>query len=428
MDHNSTLYTTAEDAASCIKSHDRVFIHSVAAAPQALIEAMVAQHDRLVGVELVHLHTEGPAPYVDEQYRGIFHTTALFTGANVRAGMATGMVDYMPIFLSEVPGLFRKGIMPLDVAMLTVSPPDEHGYCSLGTSIDASLAAAESARILLAQVNPCMPQSRGDGYIHISKFKKLVWHEQPLYEMVRPPATVQEMTIGRYIAELVEDGATLQMGIGAIPDAVLSQLTSHKHLGIHTEMFTDGLVDLYYSGAIDNSQKVVDRGKVVAGFVVGTRKTYDFINRNPMVRMRDIAYVNDTSVIRRNPKVTAINSCIEVDLTGQIVSDSIGTRIYSGVGGQLDFMRGAALSEGGKPIIALPSVTSKGESRIVPFLKPGGGVVTTRAQAHYVVTEFGVAYLYGKTLRQRAAALVEIAHPQHREMLSKALAERFGSK
>lgn len=424
--HMTPTYNTAAEAVSLIKSHDRVFIHSIAAAPQVLIEALVARHQELSGVELIHLHTEGPAPYADPQYRGIFHTTALFTGSNMRAAIQNGMADYMPIFLSEVPGLFRQQILPIDVAMLQVSPPDAHGYCSLGISVDAALAAAESTRCLIAQVNPQMPQTRGDGYIHFSKFKHLVWHEAPLHEMEPASPTPTELTIGRYIASLVDDGATLQMGIGSIPDAVLSQLTGHKHLGIHTEMFSDGVVDLFASGAIDNSRKKIERGKIVSGFVMGTRKTYDFVNGNPMVRLRDIAYVNDTSVIRQNPKVTAINSCIEVDLTGQIVSDSIGTRIYSGVGGQLDFMRGAALSEGGKPIIALPSCTSKGESRIVPFIKQGGGVVTTRAQAHYVVTEFGIAYLYGKTLRQRAAALAEIAHPQHRDGLYEAIKERFG--
>jgi acyl-CoA hydrolase len=418
-------YITADEAVLLIKSRDRVFIHSVAAAPVILIEAMVARSQELSGVELIHLHTEGPTPYTDPKYRGIFHTTALFTGANMRAAHATGMADYLPIFLSEVPNLFRGGILPLDVAMLMVSPPDEHGYCSLGTSVDASLAAAESTKLIIAQVNPKMPQTRGDGYLHISKIDALVWHETPLYQMHVQPPTPTEVTIGRFIANLVEDGATLQMGIGSIPDAVLTQLTHHRHLGIHTEMFSDGVVNLYATGAIDNSLKRIDRGKIVAGFIMGTDLTYNFVNRNPMVRMRDIAYVNDTSIIRQNPKVTAINSCIEVDLTGQIVSDSIGTRIYSGVGGQLDFLRGAALSEGGKPIIALPSTTSKGESRIVPYIKEGAGVVTTRAHAHYVVTEFGVAYLYGKTLRQRAHALAAIAHPQHREALEVAIHARF---
>lgn len=386
-------FVTPAEAVSLIKSHDTVFIHSVAAAPQQLIQALVNRASELSHIEIVHLHTEGPAPYTDPSLKGKFHTKVLFTGANVRPALENGMADYIPIFLSEVPNLFRNKHIPLDVALLQVSPPDEHGFCSLGVSVDTSLAAAESAKIVIAQINAHMPQTRGDGYIHSSKFNAVIWHDEPLYQRAMVELNQTEKTIGRYIAELVEDGATLQMGIGSIPDAVLSQLGNHKHLGIHTEMFSDGLVDLYQQGAIDNSHKKLDRGKIVTGFVMGTQKTYDFVHRNPMVRMKDIAYVNDTSIIRQNPKVVAINSCIEVDLTGQIVSDSIGTRIYSGVGGQLDFMRGAALSKGGKPIIALPSITSKGESRMVAFIKQGAGVVTTRAQAHYIVTEYGVAYL-----------------------------------
>jgi acyl-CoA hydrolase len=418
-------YVTPQEALKAVKSKDRIFIHSVAAAPIALIEALVERHHELSGVEIVHLHTEGAVPYTDPKYKGIFHTTALFTGANMRGALHTGMADYLPIFLSEVPSLFRNNILPLDIALVMVSPPDEHGYCSLGISVDATLAATECARVLIGQVNPNMPQTHGDGYIHVSRFSALTFLDTPLHQMKNAKNSPTELTIGRYIANLVEDGATLQMGIGSIPDAVLGQLGGHKHLGIHTEMFSDGVVELYKTGAIDNSKKRLDRGKIVAGFVMGSTLTYDFVHRNPIVNMRDIAYVNDTSNIRQNPKVTAINSCIEVDLTGQIVSDSIGTKIYSGVGGQLDFMRGAALSEGGKPIIALPSTTSGGESRIVAYIKQGAGVVTTRAQAHYVVTEFGVAYLYGKTIRERAYALAEIAHPTHREALLKAISERF---
>lgn len=418
-------YATAEEAVKLINSGDRVFVHSVAAAPQPLINAMMGRAPELEDVEIIHLHTEGEAPYVKPEYSDTFRTNALFVGSNVRKAVNNGSADYLPIFLSEVPGLFRKDILPIDIALVQVSPPDRHGYCSLGVSVDASRAALQSAEKAIALVNPNMPRTHGDGIFHASRFNALVETEEPLHELNIPEPNEVEQQIGRHCAELVEDGATLQMGIGAIPNAVLKALGNHKDLGIHTEMFSDGVMDLVEKGVINGKKKRTHPEKIVAGFVMGSRRLYDFVDDNPMIAMLDIAYVNDTAVIRKNPKVTAINSAIEVDVTGQVCADSIGTYHYSGVGGQMDFIRGASLSEGGKPIIALPSTTGRGESKIVPHLKQGAGVVTTRAHVHYVVTEYGVANLYGKNLRQRAKALIEIAHPDHREALGEAVEERF---
>jgi 4-hydroxybutyrate CoA-transferase len=418
-------FVSAAEAVSNIQSGDRVFIHSVAAAPRLLIEAMTNRAAELSQVEVVHLHTEGLAPYARPEYAGSFHANVMFVGANLRPAVQAGLADYIPVFLSEVPNLFRKGIMPLDVALVQVSPPDQHGYCSLGVSVDVSRAAVQTAKHVLAQVNPRMPRTHGDGLIHVSQFDALVESNEPLPEHGHPALSEVELAIGRHCAGLVEDGATIQMGIGAIPDAVLTALTGHKRLGIHTEMFSDGLIDLVECGVVTGQDKKTHPGKIVSSFVMGTRKLYDFVDDNPLVVLLDMAYVNDTAVIRRNPKVTAINSAIEIDLTGQVCADSIGTRQYSGVGGQMDFIRGASLSEGGKPVIALPSVTRRGESRITPYLKQGAGVVTTRAHVQYVVTEYGVAYLYGKNLRQRAAALIEIAHPDHRAHLEEEAYRRF---
>lgn len=421
------VYSSASEAVKQIKSGDRVFVHGVSATPKQLVQAMTDRHEELRGVEVVHLHTEGPAPYAEPEYKDSFFVNALFVGANVRKAVNEGRGDYVPVFLSEVPNLFRKNIMPLDVALVHVSPPDHHGYCSLGVSVDATVAAVQMADCVIAQVNPKMPRTHGDGLIHVNEIDMLVEVDDEIPEQLVPEPNEAELKIGRYCAELVEDGATLQMGIGAIPNAVLQSLTNHTDLGVHTEMFSDGVIDLVEQGVITGRNKKIHPGKIVSGFVMGSRKTYDFINDNPAVAMLDIAYINDTAVIRRNPKVTAINSAVEVDLTGQICADSIGTYHYSGVGGQMDFIRGASLSPGGKPIIALPSTTNKGISRIVPFLKQGAGVVTTRAHVHYVVTEYGTANLYGKNLGQRARALVDIAHPDHREELDKAINERFGS-
>ncbi|MEO1021155.1 MAG: acetyl-CoA hydrolase/transferase C-terminal domain-containing protein [Bacteroidota bacterium] len=419
------VYTSAEEAVKLIKSNDRVYVQPVSANPVRLLHALVARADELENVEMMHLHTEGEAPYSDPKYAKSFNVNALFVGANVRKAVNEGRGDYIPIFLSEVPGLFRKGITPLDVALIHVSPPDQHGFCSLGVSVEATVAAVQTAKKVVAQVNPNMPRTHGDGLIHIRNIDALVEVDDALPEQIPPDPTPEEMQIGRFCAELVDNGATLQMGIGGIPNAILASLHNHKNLGVHTEMFSDGVIELVEKGIINGKKKAVHPGKIVSGFVMGSRKLYDFLDDNPQVAMLDIEYINDTAVIRRNPKVTAINSAVEIDLTGQICADSIGTYHYSGVGGQMDFIRGASLSKGGKPIIALPSTTRKGISRITPFLKQGAGVVTTRAHVHYVVTEFGVANLYGKNLHQRARLLRDIAHPDHREELDKAIFERF---
>jgi acyl-CoA hydrolase len=410
--------TSAEQALEILQSGNRVFIQSVAAAPQALIRGMMAQVPRVKNVEIVQLHTEGPAPYAAPGMEPHFRVNAFFVGQNVRRAVQEGRADYLPVFLSEVPSLFRKNILPVDIALIQVSPPDKQGFCSLGVSVDIAMAALEKARIIIAQINSAMPRTHGDGFIHINRIDYAVEENTPLPEHKSGQLSDIQMRIGQNVASLVEDGATLQMGIGAIPDATLAALVNHKDLGIHTEMFSDGIMDLVQKGVINGSRKRVHPGKIVSGFVMGTSQLYQFIDDNPSIALLDIAYVNDTAVIRRNPKVTAINSAIEVDLSGQICADSIGQSVFSGVGGQMDFIRGASLSEGGKPIIALPSTTSKGESRIVGMLKPGAGVVTTRAHVHYIVTEWGIAELYGRNLRQRAQALINVAHPDHQESLA----------
>lgn len=417
--------TTANEAIQNVESGNNVFIHTAAAAPQQLVAELANQHTRLRDVSIYHMHTEGAAPYVAPEMNQSFRTKAFFVGANVRKALETGEADYIPVFLSEIPHLFNRGIIPLDASLIQVSPPDKHGFCSLGVSVDGSRAAVNNSKLVIAQINPNMPRTHGDGIIHKSKIDFAVEVNDPLPEHHPADLTELELKIGRFCAELIDDGATLQMGIGSIPDAVLASLQNHKDLGVHTEMFSDGLIPLIESGIVNNSRKRIHPNRTVSSFLVGTRKLYDFVDDNPNLAMLDCAYVNDTAVIRRNPKVTAINSAIEVDLTGQVCADSIGTRQYSGVGGQMDFIRGASLSEGGKPIIALPSVTRRGESRIVPFLKQGAGVVTTRAHVHYVVTEYGIASLYGKSLRERTRTLIEISHPDNREELEKAAYTRF---
>lgn len=412
-------YTSAEEAVKQVKSGDRVYVHAVSMAPQKLIEALTARHEELRDVEITHLHIEGKAPYADPIYKDSFHVNSLFIGANVRHTIKAGNGSYTPVFLSEVPHLFRRGVLPLDVALMQVSPPDQHGYCSLGTSVDASLAAAQTAKHVIAQVNPRVPRTHGDGLIHVSRFDSLVEVDEGLPTVELPPPSEIEMAIGKNVASLVEDGSTLQMGIGAIPNAALSQMGHLKNLGIHTEMFSDGILDLVAKGVINGSAKRTHPGKIISGFVMGSQKLYDFIDDNPLVNLLDIGYVNDTATIRKNPKAVSINSAVEIDLTGQVCADSIGKRMYSGVGGQMDFIRGASLSPGGKPIIALPSTTRRGQTRIVPFLQNGAGVVTTRAHVHYVVTEYGIADMYGKTIKQRAQALANIAHPDHRESILK---------
>ena len=416
---------TAAEALQIVQSHQRVFIQGACATPLQLVDALTARAPELRGVEIVQLHTEGRAPYAAPGMEASFRVNALFVGGLVREAVNAGRADYLPVFLSEVPNLFRKGVLPLDVALIHVSPPDRHGWCSLGVSIDVVLAAIQHATHVIAQINPRMPRTHGDGLLHVSRIHSAVLVDEALPQAFPAKLGAVERAIGRHVADMVEDGATLQMGIGAIPDAVLASLGDHRRLGVHTEMFSDGLVDLVERGAVTGECKKVHPGKIVAGFAMGTQKLYDFVDDNPLVAMLDIAYVNDVEVIRRNPRVTAINSAIEVDLTGQVCADSIGTRLFSGVGGQMDFIRGASLSEGGKPIIALPSTCKNGESRIVNTLKAGAGVVTTRAHVHWVVTEYGVANLYGKNLRQRARALIDIAHPNHREALEQDAA-RFG--
>jgi 4-hydroxybutyrate CoA-transferase len=418
--------TDAATAVSVVESGNRVWLHTAAATPRTLVTALTARAPELRDVEFAHMHTEGPAPYVAPELAESFHANVFFVAKNMRDAVATGRADYVPLFLSEVPLLIRRGLLPIDVALVQVSPPDRHGFCTLGISIDATRAAVQTAKIVIAEINPRMPRTHGDGLIHVNDIDYGVEVSHEIYEHAQKPLSEVERAIGRHCASLVENGATLQMGIGAIPDAVLAALGGHKDLGVHTEMFSDGVVELVEKGIITGSEKKVHPGKLVATFLMGTRRLYDFVDDNPLVVMLSSEYVNDTAVIRRNPKVTAINSAIEVDLTGQVVADSIGTRQYSGVGGQMDFIRGASLSPGGRPIIALPSATAHGHSRIAAMLKPGSGVVTTRAHVHYVVTEHGIAHLYGSNLRQRARALIDIAHPDHREALEQAARERFG--
>ena len=419
------LKTTAE-AIQCVKSGDRVFVHGSAATPVCLVQALQDRHNELKNVEFVSITNIGELNFDKAEYRKAFFFNSLFVSATTRNVVNSLDGDYVPVFLSEIPILFRKKILPLNVALIQVSPPDKHGFCSLGTSVDIAKAAVEMAEIVIAQVNPKMPRTHGDGFIAMDKIHSFVLQESELPEVDYSSKTNDGIRqIGKNVASIIEDGATLQLGIGSIPDQVMQNLLDHKNLGIHTEMMSDGVIPLIEKGIINNSMKKLNVGRSVTSFVAGTRKLYDFVDDNPQIKVMDIAYVNDTSIIRQNPKATAINSAIEIDLTGQVCADSIGTYQYSGIGGQMDFIRGASLSEGGKPIIALPSITSKGLSRIVPFLKEGAGVVTTRGHVHWVITEFGIINLYGKNLKQRAKSLIEIAHPQHRELLDKAYHQRF---
>src|SRR5688572_22591516 len=422
-------YISAEEAVKIAKSGDRIFIHGSAATPVHFIKALQNRHDEIENIELVSITNLGDISFDKPEYRKSFFFNSLFVSANTRSVVNSDDGDYVPVFLSQIPQLFRKNILPIDVALIQVSPPDAHGYCSLGTSVDIAKAAVETARVIIAQVNPKMPRTHGDGFLHVKKIHSLVWYETDLPEVdYSSKASEAMISIGKNVASLIEDGATLQMGIGSIPDQVLQNLQNHKNLGIHTEMLSDGIIPLLEKGVINNSLKKLNVGRSVTGFMAGTRRLYDFVDDNPAIRVMDISYVNDTSIIRQNPKATAINSAIEIDLTGQVCADSIGTYQYSGIGGQMDFIRGASLSEGGKPIIAIPSMTSKGASRIVPFLKEGAAVVTTRGHVHWVVTEFGIIDLFGKNLKQRAKALISIAHPNHREALELAYHLRFVKK
>lgn len=409
---------SAEEAVKVIKSNDTVFIHSAAATPTILINAMTNRADELSNVELVSIHTEGPVPYADEKFREKFKINVFFAGRNIRKHIQSGRASYIPIFLSEIPRLFRTE-KPIDVALVHISTPNKKGYCSLGCSVDVTNTALDVAKVVIAQVNPNMPFVHGHGYIHLDELDALVEVDEPLYEHQLPEISEKDKLIGGFIAELIEDGSCLQMGIGSIPNAVLSSLGNHKNLGIHSEMISDGVVDLYEKGAITGKMKGTRYEKIVASFAYGTRRIYDFIDCNPVVNMMDVAYVNDPSIIARNPKTVAVNSAIEIDVFGQTCAEAIGTKHYSGIGGQMDFLRGAARSQNGKPILAIHSTTKDGKSKIVSKLSAGTPVVTTRAHVHYIAAEYGVAYLHGKSLKERAKAMIEIAHPDHRDELEK---------
>jgi len=421
-------FITAKEAVKVVKSNDRIHMHSVAVTPHPLIQALCerGRNKEFRNVRIQHIHTEGPAPYADKEFEGIFQLESFFVGHNVRKQTQMGYADYIPVFLQETQRLIREGVLKVNVAMIQVSVPDKFGYVSLGTSVDATLAAVEKADTVIAIVNPNVPRAFGDAIFHINDIDLFVEDDSPLIAKEMGEISDTDRKIGRFVAELVDDGATLQMGIGAIPNAVLSMLGNHKDLGVHSEMFADGILPLVDKGIVNGKNKAIDKGKMVATFLMGSKNLYDFIDNNPGVAMLDVAYTNRVSIIAQNPKVTAINSALQIDITGQVCADSIGTTHYSGVGGQIDFLRGASLSEGGKPIIAIPSVTNKGISKISPILTPGAGVVSTRANIHWLVTEFGAVNLYGRTLQDRAKLIISISHPDHQENLDKAAFERFG--
>ncbi len=407
---------TAEKAVEAIRSHSRVFLTANCSVPVVLLKALTQRAPQLQDVEICQVLTIGPSDYAAPEMEGHLRVNSLFISENVRAAVNAGRADFTPCFLSEIPGLFTSGRLPVDVALIHVSPPDAHGFCSLGVEVGVTKAAVECARLVLAEVNPNMPRTLGDAFIPFAKIDYAVPVDYALPDFPLSEPTDLNRHIGKHIAGLIEDGATLQLGIGAIPDGVLPYLRDKHHLGIHSEIFSDGVVELVEAGIITCEKKTLHRGKLVAGMLLGSKRLYDFAHNNPMVEMHPSDYVNNPYVIAQNDKMVAINSAIEVDLTGQVCADSIGPRLYSGAGGQVDFVRGAALSKGGKPIIALASAAQHG-SKIVPLLKPGAGVITTRNDVHYIVTEFGVADLYGKTVRQRARALIEIAHPDYRAAL-----------
>jgi 4-hydroxybutyrate CoA-transferase len=418
--------TSAGGAVRSIQSGDHVWIHAGCNNPEELIRALVGRHRELRDVEISHLMTFGCADHVDPRYEGSFRHRGLFIGSNVREAVNAGRADFVPVFLSEIPRLIQSRLLPVDVALIQIAPPDEHGFCSYGVGVECTKAAAEQARTVVALVNRRMPRSLGDSFIHVSRLTHVVEIDRPVRELPQAGEVgAVARAIGRNVAELIEDGSTLQMGIGEIPDAVLLFLKDKRHLGIHTEMFSDGVVELFESGVVTNEAKTLHRGKIVASFVLGSRKTFDFLDNNPFVEFHPTDYVNDPFVIARNDKMIAINSALSVDLTGQVCADSLGRSVYSGFGGQVDFVRGASRSKGGKPIIALPSTARDGKvSRIVDTLAEGSGVVTTRADVHYVVTEHGIARLYGKSLRERAQELIAIAHPDFRGELKAAARRR----
>lgn len=437
-----TLWCDIKTAVSAVESGDRVFVQGACATPTPLLEALVACGEDLYDVEITHLHTYGPTPYTDERWRGHFTLRALFVGENVREAANAGRASYTPVFLSDVPALFGPGgDLPIDVAFVQISPPDAHGFCSLGPSVDVTRAAVDYARKVVALVNPNVPRTHGDSFVPLSTIDYAVKWEQPIYEVERRLPNALQLQVGQNVAGLIEDGATLQLGIGAIPEAVLQALTQRRDLGIHTEMFSDGVLDLVEQGVITGERKALDRGKIVASFVVGSRRLLDFIDDNPAVEMRPSDYTNNTLIIRQFEHMVSVNSAIQVDLTGQVCAESMGTRLYSGVGGQMDFMRGAALAKRGRPIIALPATahtprngtadadltrlqpTNGVVSRIVPLLTPGAAVTSSRAHVHYVVTEYGIAALHGRDLAERARRLIAIAAPEFRESLERSAYE-----
>ena len=416
-----TKITTAQEALKIVKSNDVVYIHGGAAVPEILIDALVARAPELRNVTIGHIHIEGKAAYAHPQYKDNFFVNSFFLSSNVRHINQTDNGSYTPIFLSDMPLLFDRKHIKVDVVLIQVTPPDKFGFCSMGVSVEASKSAIRNAKYVIAQVNNQMPRTYGDAMFHIDEIDFLVEHDAPIFSLQLTTPTAIETQIAQHIVPLIEDGSTLQLGIGNIPNATLAEMGHLKNLGIHTELLTEGVLDLVKKGVINGYEKKIDKGKIIASFAMGTQRLYDFIDKNPSVEIAEASYTNEVGVIRQNPKVVSINSAIEVDITGQVCADSIGSNIYSGFGGQVDFVRGAMLSEGGKSIIAFPSLTNKGESKIVPFLKQGAGVVTTRAHVQYIVTEYGVAELFGKNLHQRAKALINIAHPNHREALERAV-------
>ncbi|MBK3518664.1 acetyl-CoA hydrolase/transferase family protein [Carboxylicivirga marina] len=420
---------SAEEAVKVIKTGDRIHLSSVAVTPHKLIKAMVdrGRNKEFYDVKIQHIHIEDKVDFADPEFEGVFVSEQFFVGGNLRKQTQAGYADYIPVFLSETQKLMREGVLKVNVAMIMCSTPDKHGFVSLGTSVDATRAAVECADIVIAAVNPNVPRAWGDAIFHKDEIDYFVEDNSPLYTHDMGNLTDMDIAIGKNVAELIEDGACLQMGIGGIPNAVLAQLGNHKDLGVHTEMFADGILPLVEKGIVNGKRKQIDQGKMVASFLMGSQELYDFIDDNPMVAMMDVRHTNSVNVIRQNDKVTAINSALAIDITGQVCADSIGTTHYSGVGGQIDFIRGAGYSNGGLPIIAMPSVTAKGLSKIAPTLLEGSGVVTTRANMHWFVTEHGAVNLYGKTMQERAKLIISVAHPDHQEMLDKAAFDRFGS-
>ncbi len=421
-------YVSPQEALKVVKSGDRVHMSSVAVTPHTLLKPLVerGRNGELYDVKIQHIHIEGAVEYANPEFEGVFQAEQFFVAGNMRKQTQAGYADYIPVFLSETQKLIREGYLKVNVALIMVSPPDKHGFVSLGTSVDATLAAIECADTVIAAVNPNVPRCWGDAMIHVDQIDIFVEDDIPLYAHGLAPLSDVEVAIGKNVAALVDDRACLQMGIGGIPNAVLAQLGNHKDLGVHSEMFSDGILPLVEKGIVTGKYKNIDRGKMVACFLMGSKALYEFVDDNPRVAMMDVAHTNNVAVIRKIDNMTAINSALSIDLTGQVCADSIGIKHYSGVGGQIDFIRGAGHSKGGKPIIALPSVTNKGVSKITPTLIEGSGVVSTRANMHWVVTEYGAVNLYGKTLQERARLLTSIAHPDHREALEKAAFERFG--